>query len=383
MGIIMAKKVVMLVHSDFLHDRRVRNQATALAAAGFAIIVLGVQPGSLAQETADLVGSIDGVTYQLMALQHPRGKKRYLELMLKLYRRLKTLEVDLIHAHDLDTLWPAYRIARKKQIPLIYDSHELYTESIHVAHRPLTKWMWRILEYSLIRKTTATITVCQGISGELKQRYGLEEAPWVVRNFSDPVAQEQSLSAPADLFAFKQYHPHTLLYQGYLQYGRGIEMAIQALRAAPQWGLVLCGQGPQLESLQQLAHDMGVEDQLIYLGQLDPDILAAVTASCDVGLCMIEPVVLSYYYALPNKLIEYVQAGLPVIASDLPEIRSIMQTFNIGWKANEVSELITVLDHFETLKNDKNLKEGLNKAAQVLNWHNEQQRLLEVYARIQ
>jgi glycosyltransferase involved in cell wall biosynthesis len=93
-------------------------------------------------------------------------------------------------------------------------------------------------------------------------------------------------------------------------------------------------------------------------------------------------VVLSYYYALPNKLIEYVQAGLPVIASDLPEIRSIMQTFNIGWKANDVSELITVLDHFETLKNDKNLKEGLKKAAQVLNWHNEKNRLLEIYARI-
>lgn len=378
----MAKKVVMLVHSDFLHDRRVRNQATALAAAGFSITVLGVQPGSHPQEAADHVGGEEGVTYHLMALQHPRGKKRYLELMLKLYRRLRTLEVDLIHAHDLDTLWPAYLIARKKQIPLIYDSHELYTESIHVAHRPITKWMWRILEYSLIRKTTATITVCEGISGELKQRYGLEEAPSVVRNFSDPVTQEQGLSAPEELIAFKHYHSNILLYQGYLQYGRGIEMAIQALGAAPQWGLVLCGQGPQLESLQRLAHDMGVEDQILYLGQLDPDILAAVTTSCDVGLCMIEPVVLSYYYALPNKLIEYIQAGLPVIASDLPEIRRIMQTYNIGWKADDVTELIPILDHFETLKNDKNLKEGLNKAAQVLNWHNEKNRLLEVYARI-
>ena len=378
----MAIKVVMLVHSDFLHDRRVRNQATALAATGYLVTIFGVQSASINSDAPEITGEVDGVSYHLLKLRHPRGKKRYLELMLSFYRRIVHLDIDLLHAHDLDTLWPAYRVAQKKGIPLIYDSHELYTESIHVAHRPLTKWVWRILEYSLIRQTDATITVCQGISKELKERYGLEEAPWVVRNFSNPVLVEQTTSDLPELRQFKQYHPHTLLYQGYLQQGRGIETAIQALSAAPDWGLVICGQGPYWDYLLGMAHDWGVEDQLLYLGQLEPTVLATVTASCDVGLCMIEPVVLSYYYALPNKLIEYVQAGLPVIASDLPEIRNIMEMFKIGWMANDVTGLISILEHFESLKNDKNLKEGLIKASQVLNWHNEQHRLLEVYARI-
>ncbi len=372
--------VIMAVHSDYVHDRRVRNQATALVEAGHEVTVLCVAPkfgDSVGRTTAT---ELDGVHLIVHHLRHLSGKMRFREMMRAFSGTMANMRADIVHAHDLDTLLPCSKAAARMDAKLIYDSHELYTESIHVAHRPVTKLIWRIVELSRISKADAVITVCQGIAEELKERYRLDRLPYVVRNFSDPPTTEDYSTVPDSLADFKRFHPQCLLYQGYIQRGRGLDAAIEALAGMPDWGLVVCGQGPYESDLRKKAHELHVEEQILWMGQLDHDTLYTVTRSCDVGLCMIEPISLSYYYALPNKLIEYVQAGLPVVGSNLPEIRRIMNEYFIGWILQEDDDLQSLMKSFDSLKNDKKLEAGMRIAADSLNWQHEKLALLSIYS---
>jgi len=202
----------------------------------------------------------------------------------------------------------------------------------------------------------------------------------VVRNFSDKPDLPADTQAPDTLLAFKRYHEKCMLYQGYIQRGRGLDIALEALVGIPDWGLVICGQGPYESHLREKAIELQIEDQILWMGQLDHDTLFSVTRSCDLGLCLIEPISLSYYYALPNKLIEYVQAGLPVVGSDLPEIRRIMNEYFIGWILKEDDDLQTLMNSYDSLKNDKMLAAGMSFAADSLNWQHEKMALLSVYS---
>jgi len=372
--------VIMAVHSDYVHDRRVRNQATALVEAGFDVSVLCTSRSG--DESADATSSyqLDGVKLIVHRLRHQSGKRRFREMMRSYSKTMSEMKADVVHAHDLDTLIPCSKAAAWMDAKLVYDSHELYTESIHVAHRPVTKLIWRIIELTHISKSDAVITVCQGIAEELKERYRLDALPHVVRNFSDKPDLPADTQAPDTLLAFKRYHEKCMLYQGYIQRGRGLDIALEALVGIPDWGLVICGQGPYESHLREKAIELQIEDQILWMGQLDHDTLFSVTHSCDLGLCLIEPISLSYYYALPNKLIEYVQAGLPVVGSDLPEIRRIMNEYFIGWILKDDDDLQTLMNSYDSLKNDKMLAAGMSFAADSLNWQHEKMALLSVYS---
>lgn len=372
--------VIMAVHSDYVHDRRVRNQATALAEAGYMVTVLCVSPEVDPTYGRTSTTEMDGVQLVVHHLRHRSGKLRFREMMQAFSGTMAKMNADIVHSHDLDTLIPCSKAAARMGAKLIYDSHELYTESIHVAHRPVTKLMWRIVELSRISKADAVITVCKGIAEELKERYRLDATPHVVRNFSDPPADIDHIGVPEELAEFKRFHPKCLLYQGYIQRGRGLDAAIESLVGIPDWGLVICGQGPYEAELREKAQELHVEEQILWMGQLDPDMLYGVTRSCDLGLCMIEPISLSYYYALPNKLIEYVQAGLPVASSNLPEIRRIMNEYFIGWILLEDGDLQSLMKSYESLKNNKKLEAGMRIAADSLNWQHEKLALLSVYS---
>lgn len=372
--------VIMAVHSDYVHDRRVRNQATALVEAGYEVTVLCVGT-SITKGVCHVTSTdFDGVHLLIHHLRYHAGKKRFREMMRAFSKTMTQMNAAVVHAHDLDTLIPCSKAAAKMNAKLVYDSHELYTESIHVAHRPVTKLIWRVIELLHISKADAIITVCRGIAEELKERYSLQVSPYVVRNFSDKPNNPTNLYQPTELIDFKRYHAKCLLYQGYIQRGRGLDTAIEALVGLPDWGLVVCGQGPYESALKKKAQELQVEDQILWMGQLDHDTLFIVTSSCDLGLCLIEPLSLSYYYALPNKLIEYVQAGLPVVGSNLPEIQRIMNDYFIGWILSDAADLQALMKSLDTLKNDKKLAVGMVLASESLNWQQEKIEFLSIYS---
>jgi hypothetical protein len=134
----------------------------------------------------------------------------------------------------------------------------------------------------------------------------------VVRNLP-----EKSLATPPEFKLPNLNNRKVILYQGALNMGRGLEAAIRAMQFIDGAVLVLAGNGDIVEPLKQLAEKQGVANQVIFTGRLALEHLAGLTRLADLGLSIEEDLGLNYRFALPNKLFDYIQAGVPVLVSDL------------------------------------------------------------------
>lgn len=373
--------ITMVVHSDYVHDYRVRREAEALHETGLSVSVIAVSVAPEKQEVFEL----NGVQVHPVALSRSRGKRRYLEMMRAVRRVLANTSTDIIHAHDLDALIATARIARNRGNILIYDSHELHTEVHSLQKRRITRSIWRYYEKKYIPYADYVITVSEGIADELQRRYGLLYRPYVLRNLTDIMPENKpDGKQKATLKKLRSALPETkylALYQGILQNGRGLEMMIEAIAAEPDWGLVICGDGPIRGLLEQGVAALEANDRIHFTGMIPRELLAAITPHCDAGLLLTEPLGLSHYYSLPNKLSEYVHAGLPVIATELPEITRIIRKYKIGCtiptEAFTAEQVRGGLDYIT--EHRERLKQNLPIAAEELNWKREKRILQNLY----
>ena len=169
-----------------------------------------------------------------------------------------------------------------------------------------------------------------------------------------------------------------LLYQGVLLPGRGIPKIFQALAKIPQAVLLILGDGEQRNNYENLAKELGIADRVYFYGMVNHDDLINYTASADLGLALIENISFSYYYALPNKLFEYIMAGVPVVSCNLPQMKKIIDDYNAGVcvdaeSADEIySALKKIINDSEALKQ---YKQNCFEAAKELNWQKEFEKL--------
>lgn len=376
-------KVTMVVHSDYFHDHRVRREVSALIQAGYTVRVVALSPGFHKSR----IESADEAEIHCIRLEKKSGKSRYFEMIRKTRKALYALSTpEIIHAHDLDALIAVTAYANARGIPLIYDSHELHTEVHSLQNRPFIRAIWKYLEQKHIKKADKIITVSDGIAELLQKRYKLESTPSVVRNFTNPHFDDD-LKNKGDVLAEAITLPntkYTSMYQGMLQPGRGVELMIEAVATLPEWSLVICGDGPLRKQLENLAEQHGCEDRIYFTGMISRRQINTVTKSCTLGFLLTEPLGLSHYYSLPNKLTEYIQAGLPILATELPEISRIINNNGVGLTIppDDLSVRAVTERMKEFGDNPGVFKKGLKKAAQELNWDTEKQRLLDVYRKL-
>jgi glycosyltransferase involved in cell wall biosynthesis len=289
---------------------------------------------------------------------------------------------DIYHAHDLNTLPVAYWAVRRYGGKLLYDSHELYTETSNLSRTE--RAVSRLFESFLIRRCSAVITVNSSIAEELAARYGISR-PAVVMNCPiqpNYVSENDILRAKLGL----QKEDLLVLYQGGFSPHRGLENLIAAIAMLPQARLVMMGWGRLEEDLRALADAMGLlGKRIFFLPPVPQDELLLWTASADVGVIPYRNVGLNNYYSLPNKLFEYIAAGIPVVASDFPELRRVIEEFKVGCTFNpddpkDIARAINwILEDEQRLVE---LKANARKAAAVLNWDNEEKKLLAIYKRL-
>ncbi|MFU8859977.1 MAG: glycosyltransferase [Cyclonatronaceae bacterium] len=370
--------VVMLVHSDYYHDNRVVREAELLASEHYKVTVLAADTGL---GEAHSTGYLNGVEIITCRLGAESGKKRFISMMRAYWKQLKHLRPDIVHAHDLDTLLPAWRFTRSRAVPLIYDSHELYLESTGLRGRSVSRFIWAVLERVLIHRTNAVITVCDSIARYLQSRYNLERKPDVIRNFSNRVKFSglPINDLPEPVRDLRSRMPFVSVYQGVLREGRGLNLITNVVHQTENWGLIICGSGPMSGELQKKILQMKAADRIILTGQLPHTILAGVTGIADAGFCYIEPISLSYRYALPNKLSEYIQSGVPVIGSDLPEIRRLIDNFHAGFVCSNGDQIVQSLRKLEKPEVAEGIHQNLRKAAPLLSWEAEGKKLTELY----
>lgn len=233
----------------------------------------------------------------------------------------------LYHASDLYALPALARVATQRGSKLTYDARECYPHVAATVGRPWVRRFWQVVEGQAIRRASAVFTVSTSIADHLTNTYRISR-PDVLYN----VPERQNVTSEGWLRQQLEIDAGTviILHQGQMRKHRGCTVLVDAMRDVDGAVLVFLGYGPLQAALEQQVQREDVTDRVRFLDAVSPDRLLTITASGDVGVTMLEDVCLNHRYALPNKLFEYLMAELPVLASDLPEIRKVVVPHDVG-----------------------------------------------------
>ena len=241
------------------------------------------------------------------------------------FDRTAELGCDLVVAHDYYTTPIAARFARLCGVEYVVDCHEYATgQYMHDAEwrRRYRPWVHAIQKRFLPRAAVVT-TVCDGIARLLDEEYRLRSPVKVVR--STPTFIEMPYRAVGETIE--------VLYHGILDPIRGLDLAIRSVPLwRPEFRLAIRGPGPAeyIEELKRLSREYGVQDRVI----VEPPVLFGemikIANRSDIGYFVHEDISPQKKFVLPNKLFEYVMAGLAICVSDLPEMAKIVLKHDLG-----------------------------------------------------
>jgi len=301
----------------------------------------------------------------------------YLKFAWNLKFCLMASKASIIFAEDIYTLPFAVIFGKLKRAKIFYDSRELYGHLAGLKGKKVKQGFWRIVEKLFIKKVDHIITTGKLDSDFLIKKYNIDN-PILLRNLPRYYKPKQEHDLRS-LFKINN-NQKILLYQGVIHKGRGLRPTYQALKELQNCMLVIIGDGELEDYYRNLAKEMGINEKVIFLGKVDQDEILSYTKTADIGLSIIENMSLSYYYALPNKLFEYIMVEVPVIVSNLPQMKEIVEKYEVGKvvdldNPDELIEAIKQLSEDEVLYNK--FKENCRTASQELNWENEVKSLLE------
>jgi glycosyltransferase involved in cell wall biosynthesis len=313
--------IVFALTGDVRKNSRALKQLRALGALGCRIDVLSLgHPHT--QRWAE-----PGTSLHVVPVGAGSGPRFFSRIHRAFYAAAVQRPVRIYHASDLFVLPAMAAAARKHGGLLAYDARELYTHVAATTGRPWVRWFWGSIERRYIYRAQVVFTVSDSIADHLASLYDIQR-PILVYNVPprQAIAPSRALRTRLNL----PDAPVLLLHQGQMQRDRGCERLVAAMRAVERAVLIFLGGGPLKNTLQQQAAALHLHDRVRFLDPVPPDALLPVTASADLGVTLLEDTCLNHRYALPNKLFEYLTAGLPVLASDLPELHRVVAGYDVG-----------------------------------------------------
>jgi glycosyltransferase involved in cell wall biosynthesis len=347
----MAPTVVLSVINDVHSDQRVHRTATLWMERGYRVVVVG--------RTYPNPAPLDRpYETQRMNCRFTKGPLFYLEFQIRLWSALRRIKPDVYLANDLDTLGPNAWWAMRRAKPLVYDSHEYFLGSPELESRPIVQRMWRAVERYGIPRTDFRVTVNQSIAAQYAREYG---GTWdVVRNVPLPAelpwgpdgawdgADERRRRLRADL-GLPLDKVIWILQGAGINVDRGAEELVEATRVCPEVELVVVGSGDAIPQLQRYAA-AHVIPNVRFVGRVDRAQLQRYTQAADLGFSLDKPKSQNYRWSLPNKLFDYFQAGIPVVASDLVEVARVVRETGAGVVLPELTPAAIALAARELLQ---------------------------------
>lgn len=364
-------KAILTVTNDLVTDQRAHRVAITLMEMGFDVLLIGRRFNN--SKKIDRPYEI-----KRFKLLFNRSWLFYANYNLRVFFYLLfAKKYELVVANDLDTLLAAQIAANVRCKKLVFDAHEYFTEVPELIDKSTIKNIWGFFEKYLVPKADMAYTVCQSLASIYQEKYGVKFH--VIRNLPYRSSGNQS-----NLLKEKFNGKNVILYQGSVNVGRGLELIIETMRLLENAVFVIIGDGDIRENLEEKVEDLNLSDKVIFLGRIPFALLPAFTRSADIGLSVEEDLGLNYHYALPNKIFDYIQAEIPVLVSDLPEMRSIVNKHDIGMviKKREKESLAHQINQMlcnSDLRNRWN--NNLKKAANMLCWENEREKLEDIYKR--
>lgn len=297
-------------------------------------------------------------------------------------KKILEFDFDVLHCHDFPLLKVAVETVRRKPAKLVYDAHELYHAQTQLPSAVQKRY--RRIERRLIKKPDLVMTVNPFIADIMSKDYGIQ-VPHVILNATvkEPRANTDKLRQLTGISS----EEHIILYQGWISPERGIEQLLRCASYFPTTiHLVIFGYGAYEDDLRKLSAEQGTNDgRVMFMGPLPNHELAEITPFADLGAIPYHGVDLNNYYCSPNKMFEFIAAGVPFVSNDLPFLRLIAEDYGCAvlvdyekpdCAADRIVNLLNQSSEIEALK------DRTRNASMVLNWNVEARKFLELYAAI-
>jgi hypothetical protein len=315
------KRIAFSVTNCICFDQRVLKMAATVNKLNCEITIIGRRLGDCCDSN-----SIPFKTRRFRMLFN-KGFLFYKFYNIRLFLYLLLNKFDLIVSNDLDTLFAGFIASKIKRINLVYDSHEYFTGLPELNHRPFVRWVWK------------SIGNCSRMSSDIKAFTRGE-----LKTNSDSLL---------------------LIFQGSgINIDKGGEELIEAIKITENVLLLIVGSGDVISVLKKKVNALNLADRVIFISKMPWNELMGYTKSADAGLSLEKDTNLNYRFSLPNKLFDYISAGIPVITGSLPEIRKA---------------IIKLRDNTDLLNK---LKKNSVIASESLNWENESKIVTEFYKTI-
>jgi glycosyltransferase involved in cell wall biosynthesis len=357
------QKIILSVINDLSNDQRIHKVSSSLQKHGFEVLLVGRQlEGSPKVQRA--------YSTKRFRLWFTKGPLFYANYNLRLFIFLLFSKADVLVANDLDTLLANYLVAKLKGKKLVYDSHELFTQVPELIGRPKVQAVWKKLEAWMLPNIKYAYTVSEGLANYYQLKYRIDMK--LIRNF--PFKKEPSIQAKENV----------LIYQGALNVGRGLEELIAAMQFVEGHQLLIAGGGDIEQKLIQLVDELKLNGKVKFLGRLPLEDLQQYTTRAKLGFSIEKKHGLNYKLALPNKVFDYIHASVPVLYSDLQEVKNTLKEYEVGEElksyeakamAEQIQQMLNSLDYSRWLMN-------CQQAAGVFCWEREEKKLIELYRQL-
>ncbi|TXC90950.1 glycosyltransferase family 4 protein [Metabacillus litoralis] len=406
--------VIMLLFKDVIYDARVQREAISLAEAGHKVEIICVKEYELTLpklhenlKVVRLTISTKAVKQKLVnsSSRTNASQKRNIvkSLLFKLVQRpiLKLLKdlwaydqfykkctqyiiqhqkkFDVIHCHDLNTLSAGVKLAHKYQLYVVYDSHELFNEMAGRNKVDRIYGYW--IEKKLMKRINHLIVVNPYVEVEFKRMYGNTIKSTVIQNTPINTLEDhetRNVQKLREVYGMNN-EDVLLIYQGGLTPFRGIELIIKTLKhLSDNYKLVIMGSGRSLLTLKELTDELHLGERVFFHPQVQASDVLHYTKQADIGLVMYENISKNNYFSTPNKIFEYLLAGIPTIASKHPGKEYIVEVEQTGICTDE-NPLSIAAAVREIMSNyEKYVANCLSKQDKY-NWNYERQKLQKLY----
>jgi glycosyltransferase involved in cell wall biosynthesis len=368
-------KVVFCVFNAFTHDSRVLKEAISIHNLGYDITV--VAHGNKNLDKNDIINNIKIKRFSYF--DRTVSKTKFAKLAIYLSYVFQVLKFsknsNVMHCHDLNTLpiGVITKIFLNRKVKIVYDAHEYETEVGGL--RGVRKKLLKIFERILIYYADQVITVSDAIAEEYAKLYKIKKPALVLNtpeyvevNKKDKFRETFNISKNQIIF----------LYQGGFSKERGIELLLETFsKIEVDKVIVFMGYGPLEPLVKEYAHRY---KNIYYHEAVKPAVLLEYTCSADIGILFYENSCLNHYYCSPNKMFEYLMAELPVIVSNLYEMKRLVKEYSIGIAAqdNSPKALQEAIEKITTLDRDQ-LIENIKRVKKIYNWKKQEKVLQKVY----
>ena len=377
-------KVLHLTHTDINKDPRIIKSIKAIDKLSWIEVYgIGIQDSSHNSRRFETKDSIDinSIALKLFSKKLTflpnilRHLFTLLEFLLRSFFIINKFKPSVIHCHDTLALPIAilFKVFHSK-LKVIYDAHELGSNRNGIDNffskivYFFEKITWRFIDHF--------ISVSPSIIKWYEEEYGRKKNTLILNSPEIETKKTENSNGLRKKFLIND-DEKLFIYVGEINKGRGITNLLEIFKDLKSRILFL-GYGPLVNKVKDFENNYS---NIHYHEAVEPDSLISLIQEADVGLCLVERVSLSDYFCLPNKLFEYAFAGLPVIASDFPDIKFLVEKYDLGFccDSGSIKDVKKNIERYESI-----IKISKNDVSKLhdLSWQKQELNLINVYRRL-